>query len=102
MRLLLVYGGILPFRPKQTAEAYQKIWWPEGSPLVIISQRVQVELQRRVAVPIKLAMRYQNPTIDSAVRGLAKEGVEDLLLVPLFPHYAMSSFETAVERVKEV
>src|SRR2546430_8824841 len=47
-------------------------------------------------------MRYQNPSIESAIRSLDRQGVTDLLLIPLFPHYAMSSFETAVERVKEV
>src|SRR5258707_10134159 len=47
-------------------------------------------------------MRYQKPSIDAAVRSLSRQGVNDLLLIPLFPHYAMSSFETAVERVKEV
>jgi protoporphyrin/coproporphyrin ferrochelatase len=55
-----------------------------------------------VRVPVELAMRYQNPSIPAAVRHLADKGVDELLLVPLFPHYAMSSFETAVERVKEV
>jgi ferrochelatase len=47
-------------------------------------------------------MRYQSPSIPEAVRRLAGQGVESLLLIPLFPHYAMSSFETAVERVREV
>src|SRR5213079_2276298 len=95
-------GCILPFRPKQSAEAYQKIWQPEGSPLVVTSRKVCAELQRRVAVPVELAMRYQTPSIESAVDSLHKQGVTDLLLIPLFPHYAMSSFETAVERVKKV
>src|SRR5437764_6758175 len=102
VRSFVVYGCILPFRPRQSAEAYHKIWQPDGSPLVITSKKVRAELQRRAAVPIELAMRYQNPSIDSAIRSLEQQGVTDLLLIPLFPHYAMSSFETAVERVKEV
>jgi ferrochelatase len=102
VRSFVVYGCILPFRPKQSAEAYHKIWQPEGSPLVITSKRVQAALQQRTPVPIELAMRYQNPSIESAVRSLQQQGVTDLLLIPLFPHYAMSSYETAVERVKEV
>jgi ferrochelatase len=53
-------------------------------------------------MPVELAMRYQNPSIASAVQSLQRQGVSEVLLVPLFPHYAMSSFETAVERVKEV
>jgi ferrochelatase len=55
-----------------------------------------------VTIPVELTMRYQNPPIPSAVRRLVGQGVDEFLLIPLFPHYAMSSFETAVERVKEV
>ncbi len=102
VRFCIVHFAILPFRPKHSAEAYQKIWAPEGSPLVFISRHVQGKLQQRVSVPVELAMRYQNPSIPQAVRHLAQKAVEELLLIPLFPHYAMSSFETAVERVKEV
>jgi len=102
IRFFVVHGCILPFRPKQSAEAYHKIWTPEGSPLVVTSQKVQAELRRRSPMPVELAMRYQNPSIESAVGRLQQQGVAQLLLIPLFPHYAMSSFETAVERVKEV
>ena len=101
-RFCVVQFAILPKRPKQSAEAYQKIWAPAGSPLIVISRNVQAKLQQRVSVPVELAMRYQNPSIPDAVRGLAQKGVDELLVIPLFPHYAMSSFESAVERVKEV
>ena len=97
-----IVGMILIKRPKESAHAYEKIWTKEGSPLVVTGQNVQRKLQERVKVPIELAMRYQNPPIPGAVRKLAAQGVDDLLLIPLFPHYAMSSFETAVERVREV
>src|ERR1041385_7410161 len=70
VRSFVVYGCILPFRPKQSAEAYHKIWQPEGSPLIITSKRVRAALQKRTAVPVELAMRYQNPSIESAVRNL--------------------------------
>ena len=102
VRFCIVHFAILPSRPKQSAEAYQKIWITAGSPLVVTSRNVQVKLQQRVPVPVELAMRYQHPSIPQAVRNLAQKGVDEVLLIPLFPHYAMSSFETAVERVKEV
>ena len=102
VRFCVVHFAILPFRPKHSAEAYQKIWTPDGSPLVVTSRNVQAKLQQRVSVPVELAMRYQNPSIPQAVRNLAQKGVDEVLLIPLFPHYAMSSFETAVEWVKEV
>ncbi len=102
IRCCVVYLAILPTRPRQSAEAYHKIWWPEGSPLVVLGRRVQAELQRRLPMPVELGMRYQNPSIPQAVQGLLAQGVERFLLVPLFPHFAMSSYETAVERVKAV
>jgi protoporphyrin/coproporphyrin ferrochelatase len=69
---------------------------------VVISKNVLKKLQSRVKVPIELAMRYQNPSIEQAIKNLAGQGIDDLLLIPLFPQYAMASFETAVERVKEL
>jgi ferrochelatase len=97
-----VVGMILINRPKESAHAYEKIWTKDGSPLVVTSKRVQAELQKRFEVPVELAMRYQNPSIESTIQKLAAQRIDDLLLIPLFPHYAMSSYESAAERVKEV
>jgi len=101
-RFCIVNFAILPSRPKQSAHAYQSIWTAAGSPLVVISRNVQTKLQQKVSVPVELAMRYQNPSIPQAVQKLKERGCTDVLLIPLFPHFAMSSYETAVERVKEV
>ena len=98
----LIVGLILINRPKESAHAYQSIWTPAGSPLITTSRAVQEKLQARLNVPVELAMRYQNPSIESAIRRLSAKGVDDLFLIPLFPHYAMSSYETAVVRVHEV
>ncbi len=101
-RFCIVHLAILPSRPKQSAHAYRSVWMPEGSPLIVISRRLQAALQEKVDLPVELALRYQNPSILAAIRNLAGRGAKEVLLVPLFPHYAMSSYETAVERVKEV
>jgi len=98
----LIVGMILINRPGKSAEAYRKIWTPEGSPLVVTSRRLRAKLQERVTVPVELAMRYRNPSIREAVRKLADGKVGEVLLIPLFPHYAMSSYETAVARVRKV
>ena len=98
----LIVGLILINRPKESAHAYQSIWTPAGSPLITTSRAVQEKLQARLSVPVELAMRYQNPSIENAIRQLSAKGVDDLFLIPLFPHYAMSSYETAVVRVHEV
>ncbi|MBC8242859.1 MAG: ferrochelatase [Verrucomicrobia bacterium] len=101
-RFFVVHFAILPTRPRESAEAYRKVWLPEGSPLVVTSKNVRAQLQARVDVPVELAMRYQNPSIEQAVDTLLKSGVDEILLIPLFPHYAMSSYETAVEKTKTV
>jgi ferrochelatase len=98
----LIVGLILIRRPHESGEAYEKIWTKDGSPLVVSSRKVQKLLQSQVSLPVELAMRYQNPSIESAVKKLAAQGVTETLLIPLFPHYAMSSYETAVVRVEEV
>ena len=97
-----VVGMILIKRPAESGHAYEKIWTKDGSPLVVTSKRVQAALQKRMTVPVELAMRYQNPSIEFGVKSLADKGVDDVLLIPLFPHYAMSSYESAVVRVQEV
>jgi protoporphyrin/coproporphyrin ferrochelatase len=101
-RFCIVNFAILPRRPQKSAHAYQSIWTPAGSPLIAISRNVAKALQQRLPVPVALAMRYQNPSIPDAIARLADPGVDEALVVPLFPQYAMSSYETAVERVKEV
>ena len=93
---------ILPNRPKKSAHAYSTIWRPEGSPLMITSKRLQALVQDGISVPVELAMRYGNPSITDILDRIAETGVEKLFLIPLYPHYAMSSYESVVVRVHEV
>jgi len=102
IRFALVNLAILPRRSRPSAEAYRQVWTPEGAPLIAISRRVQVALQQRLPVPVELAMRYRQPSIPDALDRLRDRDVSNLLLIPLFPHFAMSSYVTAVERVREV
>src|ERR1017187_1720339 len=62
LRFCIVNFAILPSRPNHSAEAYQKIWTPAGSPLVVTSRNVQAKLQRRLASPVELAIRHQHPS----------------------------------------
>jgi len=102
-RWLVLEAFILPTRPKKTAHAYSKVWTPEGSPLVATSRRVCEKLSAAVApeAPVFLGMRYGNPSIPSVVGDLMAAGIEEVLLFPQYPHYAMSSWETVVVRVTE-
>ena len=103
-RLLLVKGIIVPFRASKSAEAYKTIWTKEGSPLIVITKELQQSLQKQLDEPVEIAMRYGNPTPQNAYNNLLKiiPGLEEVILMPLYPHYAMSSYETAVEYMKEV
>jgi protoporphyrin/coproporphyrin ferrochelatase len=96
-----IVGMILINRPKESAHAYRQVWTAEGSPLVVTSRNVQSLLQQRVGVPVALAMRYQDPGVPEVAKKLAAQGITELLLIPLFPHYAMSSYETAVVWVRD-
>ena len=101
-RWLLIKGIILRTRPKKSAEAYKKIWWKEGSPLVVISERFAKKVANNTDLPIALAMRYGSMSIEKGFEELASKGVNDILIVPLYPHYAMSSFETVEVKAEEV
>ncbi|HEY8690474.1 MAG TPA: ferrochelatase [Chitinophagaceae bacterium] len=103
-RALLVKGIIVPFRAPKSAEAYKTIWTDEGSPLVVNSKHLQKALQNEIEEPVEIAMRYGNPSPEAAYEALLKKvpGIEEVIAVPLYPHYAMSSYETAVEYAKEI
>ncbi len=101
VRNFVVPGIILPTRPKRSAAAYASIWTPEGSPLIVMSKRQRALLQDKVDFPVFLSMRYANPSTPKVLGDIVKEGVTDLYVIPLYPHYAMSSWETAVVQVRE-
>ena len=104
LRMLLVKGIIVPFRSSQSAKAYQSIWTKQGSPLIALSRQLQEALQKNVDEPIEIAMRYGNPSPSFAFESLLQKvtQLEEVILVPMYPHYAMSSYETAVEYAKEI
>ena len=93
-RNLLVKGIILNTRPKASAAAYKKIWWEEGSPLIVISERLQSKIQKQTALPVALAMRYGSMTIKKGIQELVDKGVDEVLLFPLYPQFAMATTET--------
>lgn len=102
LRNIIVRGIILQTRPKKSAEAYAKIWWEEGSPLIVISERFTDKVKKQTDLPIALGMRYGSMTIKKGLQELKDKGVDEVLLVPLYPQYAMSSYETVVIKTMEV
>lgn len=101
-RIALVKGIILKTRPKQSAAAYKKIWWDEGSPLIVLSERLQKKLQKQVDVPVALAMRYGSMTIKKGLQELVDKGVDEVLLFPLYPQFAMATTETITVLAEEL
>lgn len=104
LRLLLIKGLITPKRAPRSAEAYKKIWWPEGSPLIVLTERLKSVLARQIPEPVEVAMRYGNPSVASAFQKLMdrEAQLDEVLAFPLYPHYAMSSYETAVDYTREI
>ncbi len=104
IRSLLVKGIITPFRAPKSAEAYESIWTKDGSPLVSITMQLKDALEKEMNEPVEVAMRYGNPNMKVAYDALQKKypDLEDVVLLPLYPHYAMSSYETAVEHAKNI
>jgi ferrochelatase len=96
VRTLLVRGLILNTRPAKSAEAYAKIWTGAGSPLVVISEQTRAALEAEMERPVGLAMRYGEPSIPHGIDELlARAGeIDELVVVPLYPHYAMASTKT--------
>lgn len=99
LRSFVVKGIILNTRPKKSAAAYQKIWWKEGSPLVVISKRLEQKVQQKTNLPVVMAMRYGNPSIKKGLKKLHDKGVTSVFVIPLYPQYAMSTTETVVGKV---
>jgi ferrochelatase len=102
LRWLILEGSILRKRPKETAHAYSTVWTKEGSPLIVTSVSVQRKLAAALGadMPVYLAMRYGRPAIGDVVARMAADGVEEALLFPQYPHFAMSSWETVTAKVE--
>jgi ferrochelatase len=92
---------ILPFRPQRSAEAYREIWTERGSPLLFHGRDLAEKVAARLGseVVVELAMRYQNPSIASALAALRAAGVDRVIVFPLFPQYSSSAWGSAVEKV---
>ena len=101
-RILLVRGIILNTRPKKSAKAYSKIWWEEGSPLIVLSERLQKKVREKVNIPVALAMRYGSMTLQNGLQDLVDRGVDEVLTIPLYPQFAMATTETINVRVNEL
>jgi len=101
-RTLLVKGIILNTRPKQSARAYKKIWWENGSPLIVLSEKLKKQVQKEIEYPLALAMRYGSMSIKKGLQELVNKGAEEILLIPLYPQFAMATTETITVLAEQI
>ncbi len=102
-RQLLVRNLIVPSRYRQSAKLYEEIWTEDGSPLLVYGREVERALQKELgeAFCVKLAMRYQEPSIKEGLLDLKKEGMKRLIVLPLFPQYASATTGSVHQKVLE-
>jgi len=114
-REALLRTVILPRRPKESAEAYKQVWSAEGSPLLAYGQSLVAEVQKLLdttrsdqkrdharnmsPVIVKIAMRYGNPSIQSVLEKFEQQGIDEIVVFPMYPQYASASTGTGLERV---
>ena len=104
LRKILVNLIIVPFRAPKSAKIYQKLWTPQGSPLLLHSQKASQLLQGELGTDyaVHLAMRYKNPSIPEVLEVMRKAHYDKIIVVPMFPQYASASTGSAIEEVMRV
>ncbi len=102
-RWILVNLIIAPFRAFKSARAYQKIWYPEGSPLLIHTEALVDNVREALNDhTVVMAMRYGSPSIEQGLTTLAKAGETDIVVLPLYPQYAGATTRTVINKVIEM
>ena len=102
IRKILVNFIIVPFRSRKTQEAYKSIWTKEGSPLIINTNLIKEKLDQKIEYPVEMAMRYQSPSIAKGLISLEEKGCKEIIVLPLYPHYAEATSLTTKLKVKDV
>ncbi len=100
-RFLLVQGIIAPFRAPKSAKTYREVWTPAGSPLKVYGLSNEIELQKLLGddFVVKLGMRYQSPSIKTALDAFQKMGLSRIVVIPFFPQYASATTGSVYEEV---
>lgn len=104
LRQLLVRGLIVPQRYRTVAHSYQQIWQKQGSPLLSYGQQLKQALQSKLgdSFLVELGMRYQNPSMEKALKALLAAKVGTVVVLPLFPQYASATTGTVQQKVMEL
>lgn len=97
--LPILYGLILPFRSKKSAQLYQKIWTEHGSPLLYHSEKLRQAIAEKLQIPVALGMHYGHPSIATALEELKKKNVNKIVILPLFPQYSATTTASTFDKV---
>jgi len=102
--LPVLYGFILPFRPRTIAHAYSSVWSERGSPLLAVSQQQTQDLQTLLGadVPVVLGMTYGNPSVSSALSELKQKGAGRIVILPLYPQYSGTTTASVFDAIARV
>ncbi|GAB4253583.1 MAG: ferrochelatase [Vicingaceae bacterium] len=100
-RWLLVNLIIAPFRAPKSAKEYKKVWTEKGSPLLTYGLELEKEIQQTLGNDffVKMAMRYQNPSIKHVLKAFRDNHINEILAIPLYPQYADATTGSTIEKV---
>ncbi|MGY2572623.1 ferrochelatase [Vibrio sp. C8] len=98
----LLHGIILPIRSPKVAKLYQSVWLEGGSPLMVYSQQQRDKLQSLLNIPVELGMTYGQPNLSSGLEKLLQQGVEEVIVLPLYPQYSSSTTAAVFDGLAKV
>ncbi|PLK45062.1 ferrochelatase [Emticicia sp. TH156] len=103
-RWMLVNLIIAPFRSPKSAKVYRELWTDQGSPLKIYGEKNEIQLQQALGdtYVVKLAMRYQNPSIEKSLKAFQSMGLSKIIVIPFFPQYASATTGSVYEEVMRI
>ena len=95
---------ILTIRPQKSAKLYKSVWTKEGSPLMVLSEKLVNKLKLRACekYEVELAMRYGNPSIESGLLKLKNKNCRKLIIIPMFPQYSGTTTGSVFDEVARI
>jgi len=98
----ILHCFILPRRSPKVAKLYESIWMDEGSPLMVYSKRQREKLQQLLDIPVELGMTYGEPSLQSGIENLQQQGVEEVIVLPLYPQYSATTTAAVFDGLAKV
>jgi len=99
---LILHFFVLPFRPRKSANAYRKIWDAKGSPLIFLTRQLTEGVSEKLnakGVITDYAMRYGEPSIAQRLRAFKEQGVDQVIVLPLYPQYSSTTTASIYDAV---